>query len=52
MYSCGGWICVVRAAGRYSCLVVSFVFVKTIVLFFLFVRLALVALCDIMLRYR
>lgn len=43
---------VVRAAGWYGYLVVSFVFVKTIALFFLFMRLALVALCDIMLRCR
>lgn len=43
---------VVRVAGWYSCLVVSLVFVKTIVLFFLFMRLALVALCGIILRYR
>lgn len=41
-----------RATGWYSCLVVSFVFVKTIVLFFLFMRLALVSLCGIMLWYR
>ena len=41
-----------RAAGWCSCLAVSFVFVKTIVpCFFLFVRLALVPLCGIMLRY-
>lgn len=43
---------VVRAAGWYSCLVVSFVFVKNYRAVFLFMRLVLVALCDIMLRYR
>lgn len=43
---------VVRAAGWCSCLVVLLVFVKKLSCCFLFMRLALVALCGIMLRYR
>lgn len=43
---------VVRAAGWYSCLVVSLVFVKNYRAVFLFMRLALASLCGIMLRYR
>ncbi len=45
----------VCAAGWCSCLAVSFVFVKKLsccVFLFLFMRLALVSLCGIMLRYR
>lgn len=41
-----------RAAGWCSCLAVSFVFVKNYRAVFLFIRLALVPLCGIMLWYR